>query len=54
MPVLMPTARLWAQLGAPYLLNSLAPSTDSVLGDWVLKPAAVQRRRFIVGVNEGP
>ena len=52
MPVLMPTARLWAQLGAPYPLRPLAPSTDSVLGDWVLKPAAVQRRRFIVGVNE--
>lgn len=52
MPVLMPTARLWVQLGAPYPLNSLAPSTDSVLGGWVLKPARVQRRRFIVGVNE--
>ncbi len=52
MPVLMPTARLWKQLGAPHALARVARSTDSVLGDWSLKSVEVQQGRFIVGVNE--
>jgi hypothetical protein len=52
MPVLMPTARLWRQLGAPRPLAHVAPTTDSVLGDWSLKSIDVPRGRFIVGVNE--
>ncbi len=50
MPVLMPTARLWKQLGAP---RPLAPPTkDSILGDWSLKSTDVRQGRFIVGLNE--
>lgn len=52
MPILMPTVALWKTLGAPHPLGAVAPSTDSVLGDWALKPARVRRRRFVVGVNE--
>ncbi len=52
MPVLMPTARLWKQLGAPRPLAQVPPSSDSVLGDWSLKSAVVRQGRFIVGVNE--
>jgi len=52
MPVLMPTARLWKQLGAPYPLAPIAPTADSVLGDWSLKSTDVRQGRFIVGVNE--
>jgi hypothetical protein len=52
MPVLMPTARLWKQLGAPHPLTQVAPSVDSVLGDWSLKSIDVRQGRFIVGVNE--
>jgi hypothetical protein len=52
MPVLMPTARLWKQLGAPYPLAQVASSSDSVLGDWSLKSVDVRQGRFIVGVNE--
>ena len=52
MPVLMPTARLWKQLGAPRPLVQVAPSADSVLGDWSLKSTDVRQGRFVVGVNE--
>lgn len=52
MPVLMPTARLWKQLGAPHPLAPVAPTTDSVLGDWSLKSTGVRQGLFIVGVNE--
>lgn len=52
MPVLMPTARLWKQLGAPHPLVPAAPTTDSVLGDWSLKSVEVRQGSFIVGVNE--
>ena len=52
MPVLMPTARLWKQLGAPHPLTHVAPPADSVLGDWSLKSIDVRQGRFIVGVNE--
>jgi hypothetical protein len=52
MPVLMPTQQLWKQLGAPHALIELPPSADCVLGDWLLKPAIVRRRRFTVAVNE--
>lgn len=52
MPILMPTARLWKQLGAPHPLVRELPSTDSMLGDWSLKPADVRQGRFVVGVNE--
>jgi hypothetical protein len=48
----MPTARLWKQLGAPHPLTHVAPSADSVLGDWSLKSIDVRQGRFIVGVNE--
>jgi hypothetical protein len=51
-PVLMPTARLWKQLGAPHQLTYLAPTRDSVLGDWSLKSVEVPQGRFLVGVNE--
>lgn len=52
MPVLMPTARLWKQLGAPHPLAQVAPSADSVLGDWTLKSIDVRQGRFTVGVND--
>ena len=52
MPVLMPTAMLWKQLGAPRPLALVDPSADSVLGDWSLKSTDVRQGRFIVGVNE--
>jgi hypothetical protein len=52
MPVLMPTARLWKQLGGPHPLAQVAPSADSLLGDWSLKSVDVRQGRFIVGVNE--
>ena len=51
MPVLMPTARLWKQLGAPHSLTPLSPTLDSVLGDWALKSVDVSQGRFIIGVN---
>lgn len=51
MPVLMPTARLWDQLGAPYPLTPQLPSADSILGDWTLKSVDVSQGRFVVGVN---
>jgi len=52
MPVLMPTARLWKELGAPHPLAPAAPTRDSVLGDWPLKSIDFRQGRFIVGVNE--
>ncbi len=52
MPVLMPTARLWKQLGAPHPLKRVEPSSDSVLGDWSLKSVDVPQGLFIVAVNE--
>lgn len=52
MPVLMPTARLWKQLGAPHPLTPVAQIGDSVLGDWSLKSIDVPQGRFIVGINE--
>ena len=48
----MPTVRLWKQLGAPHPLTPVAPTIDSVLGDWSLKSIDVPQGRFIVGVNE--
>ena len=48
----MPTVRLWKQLGAPHPLIPVAPTTDSVLGDWSLKSVDVRQGRFIVGANE--
>ena len=52
MPVLMPTVRLWKQLGAPHPLTPVAPITDSLLGNWSLKSIDVPQGRFIIGVNE--
>ena len=52
MPVLMPTVRLWKQLGAPHPLAPVAPTADSILGDWSLKSIDNSHGRFIVGVNE--
>ncbi len=51
MPVLMPTARLWKQLGAPHPLTPVTPTSTSILGDWSLKSIDVAQGRFIVGVN---
>lgn len=51
MPVFMPTARLWKHLGAPHPLAQVAPSADSILGDWSLESVYVRQGRFIVGVN---
>lgn len=51
MPVLMPTARLWKQLGAPHRLEKPSSSDDCRLGDWSLKSVDVPRGHFIVGVN---
>ena len=52
MPVLMPTARLWKELGAPHPLSHVVRSVDSVLGDWSLKSVDVRQGRYFVGVNE--
>ena len=51
MPVLMPTARLWKQLGAPHPLHPVTPTSTSILGDWSLKSVEVAQGLFIVGVN---
>ena len=51
MPVLMPTVRLWKQLGAPYPLTALSRISDSILGDWSLKPVDISQGRFVTGVN---
>ena len=51
MPILMPTARLWTQLGAPHPLSPRSPTSDSILGDWSLKSVDVYQGRFIVCVN---
>ena len=47
----MPTIRLWKQLGAPYPLTPLSPTSDSTLGDWSLKSVDVSQGRFVIGVN---
>jgi hypothetical protein len=46
-------ARLWKQLGAPYPLRALPPSSDPILGEWSLKFAEVPQGSFVVGVNAG-
>ena len=47
----MPTVRLWKQLGAPYPLTPMSPTSDSILGDWSLKPVEVSQGCFVIGVN---